>query len=98
VRQDGSDVLIAVRARPRAHAEKIEAQRDDAWPISVRAAPSEGAANGAIESLLARVLGRAPSTCSVARGHRSRDKVVRVQNMDAEDARRALEAIARIED
>ena len=94
IRQDGASVLISVRARPRAHGERIEPEREGAWPISVRAAPSEGAANEAVLKLLARALGRPARTCSVWRGQRGREETVRVESMDVQAARLKLEEFA----
>jgi uncharacterized protein YggU (UPF0235/DUF167 family) len=96
VRPDGADVLIAVRAKPRAHADSIEPEKDGAWPVSVRAAPSEGAANAAVLVLVARALERPASTCSVHRGRRGRDKVVRAAGLDAETARAKLQRFASV--
>lgn len=97
VREDGDAVLIAVRVKPRSHRESLGPERDGAWPVNVRVLPSEGAANASVISLLARALERAPSTCSLQRGHRGRDKIVRVQNMKAQSARQKLEAFASVE-
>jgi uncharacterized protein YggU (UPF0235/DUF167 family) len=46
--------------------------------LRVRAAPQDGKANAAIEALLARALGVAPSRVSVIAGHAARLKRVRV--------------------
>lgn len=91
VREDGTAVLISVRARPRAHINSLQPEREGAWPVSVRAAASEGVANAAVLAVLARAVGRPPSTCSLWRGARSRDKVVRVEAMSASEARARLE-------
>jgi uncharacterized protein YggU (UPF0235/DUF167 family) len=53
----------------------------------VAAPPVEGAANEALCRLVARAAGVAPSRVAVVRGHRGRQKVVRIEGVD-EDALR----------
>jgi len=50
--------------------------------IRVRAAPTEGEANAALEQLLARTLGLPKSAVRVARGATARLKQVEVTGMD----------------
>jgi len=62
-----------VRLTPRASADRIDgwSQDADGRPLliaRVRAAPVDGAANTALEHLLAEALGRPRSSVSVARG------------------------------
>jgi uncharacterized protein YggU (UPF0235/DUF167 family) len=90
IHEDGTDALIALRVKPRAHSNSIGAEQDGAWSLSVRALASEGAANAAVVELVARTLGVAKSTCSLERGHKSRDKMVRVRNLSCESARERL--------
>ena len=47
------------------------------------APPVEGAANEALCRLVARAAGVAPSRVSVVRGQRGREKVVRIDGVDA---------------
>jgi len=58
--------------------------------IRVSAPPVDGKANVALCRLLAGKAGVAPSRVSVVRGHGARDKVVRVEGVDAADLRCAL--------
>jgi len=46
--------------------------------VKVRAKPSDGAANAAVEKLVARALGVATSRCRIVRGATSRAKVLSV--------------------
>jgi uncharacterized protein len=87
------ETLVRVRVQPRASRDEITAWQDDALRVRVTAAPVEGDANAAVRRLLARSLGIAPSSVDVVRGHRSRDKVLRVAGLALADVRARLAAI-----
>jgi uncharacterized protein (TIGR00251 family) len=89
-RTDGA--RVRVRVQPRASRNEIVAWQDDALRVRVSAPPVDGAANAAVEALLAQALRVAPSTVSVVRGERSRDKVVRVDGLSLADVRARLSA------
>ena len=74
---------IAVRVQPRA-------RRDEIAGVRVTAPPVENKANDAVRKLLARRLGIAPSRVSVVRGASARNKLVEIDDIDAEAARRVL--------
>jgi hypothetical protein len=84
------EARVRVRVQPRARRNEIVAWQDDALRVRVSAPPVDGAANAAVEALLARALRVAPSTVSVVRGERSRDKVVRVDGLSLADIRARL--------
>lgn len=76
-------VSLTVRLTPKSSRECIEGLRtDDAGATQlaarVRAAPDKGAANAALERLVAGWLGAAPSTVTITAGHTSRIKTVAV--------------------
>lgn len=76
---------LRVRVQPRASREAILGWREDVLRVAVTAPPVEGEANRAVQGLLARALGVAPSAVTVIRGAGSRDKVVRIARVtDAE--------------
>ncbi len=77
------DASIAVRLRPGAKGDELLGMRDGVLQARVSAPPLDGKANRALCRLLAKRLGIAPSRVSVVRGQRSRDKVVRVEGLDA---------------
>ena len=58
--------------------------------VRVAAPPVEGRANHALRKLIAKRAGVAAGRVSVIRGERSRDKLVRVEGMTAEELRRAI--------
>ena len=87
-RTDGA--RVRVRVQPRARRNEIVAWQDDALRVRVSAPPVDGAANAAVEALLAQALRVAPSAVEVVRGERSRDKVVRVAGLSLADVRARL--------
>jgi len=87
--------MLRVRVTPRAATNAIVGWREDgALGVRVTAPPVEGTANRAVEALLAEALGLPRSAVGVARGERSRDKLVRVAGMTLEEVRARLERAA----
>jgi uncharacterized protein YggU (UPF0235/DUF167 family) len=88
-------VILHVRLTPKAAADRIDGWLKDADERSVlaarvRAAPVEGAANAALEGLIARALGVPRSSVRVTRGGQSRLKAVEVKGLDQATAERAF--------
>ena len=81
---------LNVRLQPRARRTEIVGERDGALLVRVTAPPVDGKANAALCKLLAKALGVAPSTVTVVRGQSARDKVVRVDGIEADAALRRL--------
>jgi hypothetical protein len=80
-------VRLTVRLTPRAQADRLDGwSRDEAGrPLlnaRVRAAPTEGEANAALEALLARVLFRPPSAVRVVKGGSARLKQVEIDGVE----------------
>jgi uncharacterized protein (TIGR00251 family) len=73
---------IKVRLRPRAHRDELTGMRDGVLQARVTAAPVDGKANRALCKLIAERLGVAPSRVSVVRGEKSREKLVRVEEVE----------------
>jgi uncharacterized protein (TIGR00251 family) len=84
------DTDLNVRLQPRAKRNAIVDERDGVLRVSVAAAPVEGQANAALCKLIAKRAGIARGRVSVIRGERSREKVVRVEGLPADELRRAL--------
>jgi len=76
--------------QPRARRTEVVGQRGDRIVVRVTAPPVDGRANHALCALVADRAGVPAGRVSVARGHSSRDKTVRVEGVDAEALRRAL--------
>jgi len=68
---------LRVRVTPGARTETV-AIVDGAVQVKVRAKPQDGAANTAVEALVAKALGIPKSRCTVLRGATSREKVLGV--------------------
>ena len=68
---------LRVRVTPGARTEGISIV-DDAVQVKVRAKPQDGAANAAVEALVASALGIPKSRCHILRGATSREKVLGV--------------------
>ncbi len=68
---------LCVRVTPGARTESI-AIVDGAVQVKVRAKPQDGAANAAVEELVADALGIPKSRCRLLRGATSREKVLAV--------------------
>ena len=88
---------LHVRLTPRAAADRVEGWETDpagrpVLRVRVRAAPVEGAANAALEALLARTLGVAAARVRVARGGQSRLKAVEIEGLDPATCAAALGA------
>ena len=84
-------VELRIRLTPRGGRDAVTGVRaDGVLLVRVSAPPVDGKANAALCRLLAKALGVAPSRVTVVRGHGSRDKVVRVDGLDAADAHERL--------
>jgi uncharacterized protein (TIGR00251 family) len=82
---------LAVRVQARARRNEIAGARGGRLLVRVTAPPLEGKANAAVCRLLAKRLGLAPGRVAVVRGASSRDKLVEIDGVEAEEARRLLE-------
>jgi uncharacterized protein len=83
---------IAVRVIPRSKRDEISGERDGRLLIRLTAPPVEGAANAALCRLVARRAGVPARRVSIVRGQTSRDKVVRVEGIAADDLSAVLAA------
>ena len=83
-------VLISVKVVPNSSRDMIVGPLGDLLKIKVAKPPEAGAANKAVESLLARTLGIAPSRVSVVGGHSQPQKQVLISGLDAPTIEAAL--------
>lgn len=84
------DARIAVRVQPRAKRDEVIGERGDAIVIRIAAPPVDGKANASVCRYVAERTGVARSAVTVVRGASARDKVLRVEGVDAATVRRAL--------
>ena len=76
-------IVLHVRVQPGASHTRLAGIHDDVVKVQVRARPVEGAANRALETVLADLLDVRPSAVRVSAGSRSREKRVHVDGIDA---------------
>jgi uncharacterized protein (TIGR00251 family) len=81
---------VTIRLQPRAHKDEIVGEREGKVVVRVTAPPVDGKANEALCRLIAKAAKVAPSRVAVVRGHTAREKVVRVDGIDAATLRSAL--------
>jgi uncharacterized protein YggU (UPF0235/DUF167 family) len=92
-------IEILVRLTPRGGADAVDGIATDSagaerLAVRVRAAPEKGAANEALERLLAKVLDNPRSSVAVISGHTSRSKTV-LASGDADELLERLSALTR---
>lgn len=81
---------IAVRLRPRGHADELLGIEDGVLQARVAAPPVDGKANKALCRLIAKRVGVAPSRVGVARGAKSREKLIEVEGVGQDELLAAL--------
>jgi uncharacterized protein len=75
---------LHVRVTPRAGRNEIAGERDGVLLVRVTAPPEGGKANTAVCRLIAQALRIGPTRVSVARGARSREKRVRIEEIEGD--------------
>ena len=90
VRDLGSSVVFAVKVHPRAKKNAITGRVGDALKIAITAPPTDGKANAACIEFFAKLLNLPRSSVTIAAGQTSRNKVIRVAGLTAEELRRRL--------
>lgn len=83
-------VTFAVKVHPRAKKNAITGKVGDALKVSLTAPPIDGRANQACVEFFAKFLKVPQSSVTIAHGHSSRSKVIRVAGISAEQVRAAL--------
>jgi len=86
----GGALEVAVRVQPRARRDAFEGVYGGALKLKLAAPPVDGAANRAAIEFVARLLGVPRSRVAVLSGEKSRDKVLRIEGVSAEDFRRKI--------
>jgi hypothetical protein len=87
LRAAAGGVTLRVRVQPRASRDGLGGVRAGALVVRLSAPPVEGAANAALQRLLARALGVAASQVEILRGATGREKILRVSGVTADDVR-----------
>jgi uncharacterized protein (TIGR00251 family) len=81
---------LRVRVTARASRDELAGLRDGVLHVRVTAPPVDGKANQAVCRLIARAVGVGRTKVTLARGERSRDKVVRIEGVDPDAVLEAL--------
>jgi uncharacterized protein len=90
VRDTPAGAVFAVKVHPRAKKDAITGEIADALKLALTAPPVEGRANEACIEFLAKLLKVPRSSISIAAGQNSRNKVIRVAGLSAEEVRNRL--------
>jgi len=90
IRRLGSGVTFAVKVHPRAKENAITGEVGDALKLSLTSPPVEGRANEACIEFFAKLLKVPRSSVTIASGQTSRQKVIGVSGLSAEEVRKRL--------
>ena len=92
IRDTPQGATFAIRVQPRARKNAIVGEIGDALKIALTAPPVEGRANQACIEFLAEFLKLPRSSVTIAAGETSRNKVIRVAGMSADELQRRLQS------
>ena len=83
-------VTFAVKIHPRARKNAVTGEFVDALKLSLASPPVDGRANQACVEFFAKLLMVPRSSVTIASGQTSREKVIRVAGLSAEEVRRRI--------
>ena len=86
-----SGATFAVKVHPRAKKNAITGEVGDALKVALTAPPVDGKANAACIEFFAQLLNVPRSSVTIASGQSSRNKVIRVAGLSAEEIKKRLE-------
>jgi len=90
VRDTPSGATFAVKVHPRARKDAITGEAGDALKVALTAPPVDGKANEACVRFFAELLNVPRSSVTIAAGETSRNKVIRIAGLSAEEVKRRL--------
>jgi uncharacterized protein (TIGR00251 family) len=90
IEQLDGDVTFAVKVHPRAKKNSITGELGDLLKLSLTAPPIDGRANEACIEFFAKLLKVPRSSVTIASGQTSRQKVIRVRALSAEEVRKRI--------
>jgi len=91
IHEAASGSTFAVKVHPRAKKNAITGEIGDALKVAPTAPPVDGKANEACIEFFAKLLKVPRSSVTIASGQTSRNKVIRVVGLSAEELRRRFE-------
>ncbi len=90
LRESKDGVSFAVKVHPRARKNAITGEVGEALKLSLTTPPVEGRANDACIEFFAKLLNVPRSSVTIASGHSSRNKVIRVAGVTAQQVQDRL--------
>ena len=90
IRETAVGVTFAIKVQPRARKNAITGELGDALKLALTAPPVDGRANEACVEFVANLLDVPRSSVTIASGETSRNKVIRVAGMTADEVRRRI--------
>ncbi len=90
IHDSASGTTFAVKVHPRAKKNAITGEVGDALKLALTAPPVDGKANDACIEFFAKLLKVPRSSVTIAAGQASRNKVIRVAGLSAEEVRQRL--------
>jgi uncharacterized protein (TIGR00251 family) len=90
IKDSPAGATFAVKVHPRAKKNVITGEVGEALKLSLIAPPADGKANEACIEFFAKLLKVPRSSVTIAAGQTSRNKVIRVAGLSAEEVRRCL--------
>jgi uncharacterized protein len=90
MRESAGGITFAVRVQPRAKKNAITGELGEALKVSLTATPFDGRANEACIEFFAKILKVPRSSVTIASGQTSRNKVIRVTGLTAQQVRERL--------
>ncbi|MFZ0955212.1 MAG: DUF167 domain-containing protein [Candidatus Sulfotelmatobacter sp.] len=90
IRGSGDGVSFAIKVHPRAKKNLITGELGEALKVSLTAPPLDGRANQACIEFFAKLLKVPRSSVTIASGQSSRNKVVRVAGLTADEIRQRI--------
>ena len=88
--ESSSGATFAVKVHPRAKKNAITGEVGDALKLALTTPPVDGKANDACIEFFAKLLKVPRSSVTIAAGQTSRNKVIRVAGLSAEEVRQRL--------
>ena len=90
IRESANGATFAIKVHPRAKKNAIAGEADGALKLSLTAPPIDGKANDACIEFFAKLLKVPRSSVTIASGQTSRNKVIRVLGLSAEEVSRGI--------
>jgi uncharacterized protein (TIGR00251 family) len=90
IHETADGVSFAIKARPRAKNNALTGELGNTLKVSLTAPPVEGRANQACIEFFAKLLKVPKSSVTIASGQTSRNKVIRVAGLTAQQVRERL--------